>query len=143
MPTHQIADENDPNLPYRTLSAGAVIEEYTQETAKGQIIKRTVSRATGHEVDYKLVTFELDDKENPKNWSKLYKWWCTMMIAAVCFVVAFASSIITADIVGVSKEFNVSDEVSFLTITLFVIGFGVGPMAFAYVVFPEVTANQG
>lgn len=55
-----------------------------------------------------------------------YKWYCTMVVAATCFVVALASSVVTADIAGVAEEFNVSEEVALLTITLFVVGFGVG-----------------
>ena len=54
-----------------------------------------------------------------------------MCVAVTCFVVAFNSSVITADIEGVAQEFNVSEEVALLSITLFVVGFGVGPMAFA------------
>ena len=73
-----------------------------------------------------LVAFSHDDKANPKNWSKALKWYCTMIVAFVCFVVAFNSSVVTADITGVSKEYNVSDEVSLLTVTLFVVGFGLG-----------------
>lgn len=41
-------------------------------------------------------------------------------------MVAFASSVITADIAGVVKEFGVSEEVALLPITLFVVGFGIG-----------------
>ncbi|KAI9282911.1 MFS multidrug transporter [Umbelopsis sp. AD052] len=129
--SRQIENGEDPNLPYRTLSKNANMDEYTHETATGNIITRKFSQATGHEVEYKLVTFEINDKENPKNWSKAYKWYCTMLIALVCFIVALASSIVTADIGGVSEEFGVSEEVSLLTVTLFVVGFGVGPMVFA------------
>lgn len=78
-----------------------------------------------------MVTFEINDPENPKNWSKAYKWYCTMLIALVCFVVAFASSVITADVEGPAKDLGMSTEVSLLAITLFVIGFGIGPMVFA------------
>lgn len=81
--------------------------------------------------DYKLVTFAEGDPANPKNWSKAYKWWCTMVVAITCFVVAFASSVITADIEGVAKEFHVSEEAALVSITVFVVGFGVGPMIFA------------
>ncbi|KAK6834600.1 multidrug resistance protein [Apiospora arundinis] len=81
--------------------------------------------------NYQLVTFVEHDPENPKNWSKAYKWYCTMVVAVTCFVVAFASSVVTADIAGVAEEFHVSEEVALLSITLFVVGFGVGPMAFA------------
>ena len=83
------------------------------------------------QVEHHLVAFEPDDPENPKNWSKAYKWYCTMVVALTCFVVALASSVITPDIEGVQKEFGVSREAALLSITVFVVGFGVGPMAFA------------
>ncbi|SPQ18500.1 9546dfef-2f69-4169-988a-2ecb98ad9bb6 [Thermothielavioides terrestris] len=81
--------------------------------------------------DYKLVSFAEGDPENPKNWSKLCKWYITMVVAFTCFVVAFCSSVITSDLGGVAEDFNVSREAALLTITVFVIGFGVGPMLFA------------
>ncbi|CAJ2507797.1 Uu.00g089830.m01.CDS01 [Anthostomella pinea] len=116
------------NLPTRTLSAGANLAEYTVETEPGEIPGPLEPDGQHH---YKLVTFHPDDPENPKNWSKAYKWYCTMVVAITCFVVAFASSVVTADIPGVVKEFNVSEEVALLSITLFVMGFGIGPMIFA------------
>ncbi|KAI1469763.1 MFS general substrate transporter [Daldinia caldariorum] len=124
-----VRDPNlDLNLPYRTLSGDANLSEYTTETPSGAIPGPV--RPDG-ERRYKLVTFTPGDPENPKNWSKAYKWYCTMVVAATCFVVAFSSSVITADIAGVSDEFGVSEEVALLSISLFVVGFGVGPMAFA------------
>lgn len=57
--------------------------------------------------------------------------YCTMCVAITCFVVAFNSAVVTADLEGVAETFHVSEEVTLLTITLFVIGFGVGPMVFA------------
>lgn len=119
------------NLPTRTLSNDAALEEYTTETINGQMLREVRSNVTGNIERYELVTWKVNDPENPKNWSKAYKWWCTMCVAITCFVVAFNSAVITADIEGVAEEFNVSEEVALLTITLFVIGFGVGPMAFA------------
>jgi multidrug resistance protein len=119
------------NLPYRTLTHDARIDEYTEETANGQILREVRSNVTGKLERYELVTFKINDPENPKNWSKAYKWWCTMCVAITCFVVAFNSAVITADLEGVAAEFNVSMEVALLTITLFVVGFGVGPMVFA------------
>jgi multidrug resistance protein len=119
------------NLPTRTLSNDADLEEYTTETIDGQILREARSNVTGNIERYELVTWKINDPENPKNWSKAYKWWCTMCVALTCFVVAFNSAVITADIEGVAEEFHVSEEVALLTITLFVVGFGVGPMAFA------------
>lgn len=78
-----------------------------------------------------LVAFAPADPGNPKNWSKAFKWYCTMVVALTCFVVALASSVITADIAGVRDEFGVSEEVALASISVFVVGFGVGPMVFA------------
>ncbi|PVH73714.1 MFS general substrate transporter [Cadophora sp. DSE1049] len=107
----------------------ANLEEYTKETASGEM-DAGVTTPDG-KGDYKLVTFLPNDPANPKNWSKAYKWYITMIVALTCFVVAFASSVVTADIVGVTEEFGVSEEVALLSITLFVVGFGIGPMVFA------------
>jgi len=113
----------DVNLPYRTLSAGANLNEYTSEQPEGEIAGKLESDGSHH---YKLVTFTPNDPDNPKNWSKAYKWYCTMVVAVTCFVVAFASSVITADISGVEKEFNVSEEVALVSVSVFVVGFGLG-----------------
>jgi MFS family permease len=49
-----------------------------------------------------------------------------MVVAVTCFVVALASSVITADIAGVEREFNISEELALSSISLFVVGFGLG-----------------
>lgn len=122
-PSKESFDPNlDVNLPYRTLTANAHMEEYTVPSRTGEVpLDRT----------HNLVTFTPDDPENPKNWSKAFKWYCTMVVALTCFVVAFASAVVTANIPGVAEEFHVSEEVALLSISLFVVGFGVGPMVFA------------
>jgi hypothetical protein len=116
-------------LPYRTLTENADMGEYLHETATG--LHSVQSRRSGRVERYELVTFKENDPENPKNWSKGYKWWCTMVVALTCFCVAFNSAVITADVIGVAETFNVSEEVALLPITLFVVGFGVGPLVFA------------
>lgn len=114
----------DENLPYRTLSPAANMAEYTSEKPGGEIPAGPIDPLSGHE--YELVAFAPNDPGNPKNWSKAYKWYCTMVVAITCFVVAFCSSVITADLGGVEKSFNVSEEVALVSITLFVVGFGLG-----------------
>lgn len=49
-----------------------------------------------------------------------------MCVAVTCFVVALNSAVVTADIGGVAEEFGCSEEVALLSITLFVMGFGIG-----------------
>ncbi|KAI0188939.1 major facilitator superfamily transporter [Xylaria flabelliformis] len=118
----------DINLPNRTLSNAANLAEYVVETREGQI-PGPVEPDGQHR--YRLVTFHPGDPENPKNWSKGFKWYITMVVATTCFVVAFASSVVTPDIDGVASEFGCGREVALLSITLFVVGFGVGPLVFA------------
>jgi hypothetical protein len=119
------------NLPCRVLSNEANMAEYTEETVLGQIPTAVISKTSGKLENYELVTFKINDPRNPKNWSKTYKWYCTGVVACTCFVVAFCSGVITADLAGVSETFRVSEEVALLTITVFVFGFGVGLLVFA------------
>lgn len=56
---------------------------------------------------------------------------CTVLIALTCLVVALCSSVITAGVPQWEEEFNVNRETALLAITLFVMGFGIGPMMFA------------
>ena len=125
--------EVDMNLPYRLVTEGANLDEYeTLVSPTGEVPGPTIySHVSQKEVSYKLVVFKPDDPTNPKNWKKAYKWYCTMIVAMTCFSVAFCSSVITADILGVQETFNCSEEVALLTVTVFVVGFGVGPMVFA------------
>ncbi|KAI5307373.1 hypothetical protein KEM56_005226 [Ascosphaera pollenicola] len=129
--TTGVPDTTDPtDLPTRELEPTANLNEYITETPSGLIPKKTKTK-DGVEEDYELVTWKEGDPENPKNWPKWKKWYITMTVAWTCFVVAFCSGIVTADFEDVEAEFNVSAEVALLTITVFVVGFGVGPMVFA------------
>jgi len=118
------------NLPFRTLSQNAAFDEYTAETTEG-VLHEVRTNRTGQIEEKSLVTFTINDKENPKNWSKAYKWWCTMTVALVCFSVAFNSAVITANIAAPAEEYHVSQEVALLSITVYVIGFGIGPLVWA------------
>lgn len=127
----------DVNLPYRTFSNAANLAEYTVEDPSGEIEGPLESDG---EHRYKLVTFKPNDPDNPKNWSKAYKWYCTMVVALTCFVVAFASSVITADIGGMASEFEVSEEVALISISIFVVGFGIGMSNHPW--FPNLITNR-
>lgn len=61
------------NLPSRTLNSTANLGEYFEETVSGQITQDRRSK-NGKIEKYELVTWKVDDPENPKNWSKAYKW---------------------------------------------------------------------
>lgn len=79
----------------------------------------------------RIVEFVENDKVDPRNYSKLKKWYLTGLLGVVCFDVALASGIVTGGMEGPMETFGVSMEVSILAVTLMVIGFGIGPLIFA------------
>ncbi|KAK9367075.1 major facilitator superfamily domain-containing protein [Lipomyces kononenkoae] len=72
-----------------------------------------------------------DDPENPFNWPTSKKWRITLIVSLLTFCVAFASSVFTAGISLIAVDFNVSETVATLGLTLYVVGFAVGPLIFA------------
>ncbi|KAI5480505.1 MFS polyamine transporter [Pseudohyphozyma bogoriensis] len=79
----------------------------------------------------KLVTWLLDDPQNPRNWSTTRKWIQTVVPTMLCFDSGIASSIITGGLTPVQDELHISEEVVNLTVSLFVVGFGLGPLLFS------------
>ncbi|KAF8066995.1 MFS polyamine transporter [Lyophyllum atratum] len=79
----------------------------------------------------KLVEFEPGSGENPREWGFGRKWYITGTTSFLCLAVALGSSIITGDLEGPVKTFGTTQEIVNLTVTCFVIGFGIGPLLFA------------
>lgn len=70
------------------------------------------------------------DPENPQNWSSKFKWYTIMILACMTFVVSFGSSVWSTATVVTAEEFGVSQEVMILGVTLYVVGFALGPLVF-------------
>lgn len=83
------------------------------------------------ETDAFLVQFKENDPENPKNYSKTRKWFITAFTGLLCFAVSVGSSMPTGDLKGAAQTLGVANVSINLSITLFVAGFGFGPMFFA------------
>lgn len=124
-----MSSESSSHAHYRSGSINVNLNDSVQKKRNSQAVYTIPVHDTEQPDTPTLVAFTSDDKANPKNWSKAFKWYYTMVVAFTCFVVAFNSSVVTADITGVSKQFGVSDEVSLLTVTLFVVGFGLGEVS--------------
>ncbi|MCJ1300577.1 hypothetical protein MMC08_003374 [Hypocenomyce scalaris] len=68
-----------------------------------------------------------NDPENPMNWPRSKKWLVTSFFSFMTFVITFSSSVFSTATVVTSTEFGVSQEVTTLGTSLFVLGFAVGP----------------
>ncbi|GEQ67883.1 hypothetical protein JCM33374_g1549 [Metschnikowia sp. JCM 33374] len=90
--------------------------------------KQTVRSATVAE-DRIIVTWDgEDDPENPYNWPLVYK---VLFVAKIGLLTAFvymASAIYTPGISEIMKEMHVNRVLATLPLTLFVFGYGIGPM---------------
>lgn len=78
--------------------------------------------------DNYLVAWDKDDPANPKNFSSGYKLWMTTQMALLAFVGSFGASVISPAEATLAAEFNVSNEVTVLVLSLFVLGYAFGPM---------------
>lgn len=80
----------------------------------------------------RLVEFVPEDRGNPMNFASARKWLFTVMLGMICFVVALGLAIVTGDLTHPAEYFGVSEEVIILaSVTVFVLGFGFGPLLFA------------
>ncbi|KAJ5549140.1 hypothetical protein N7513_006374 [Penicillium frequentans] len=69
-----------------------------------------------------------DDPENPQNWSTKKKSFVSSLICFLTFAIYVGSAIYTPGVPGVEEQFGVSSVAALLGLTLFVLGYGLGPM---------------
>ncbi|OQE38073.1 hypothetical protein PENCOP_c009G04549 [Penicillium coprophilum] len=133
-----IGHDSDPVFP----------EEYTVETSTGLVPEKTLEQIRSHlstsstkpgtppdtdvekggngPVDF--VTFTIGDPAHPYNWSRVYRWYITLVASALVVCVAFGSAIVTGGLGLIEDKYNVSLEVAILTCSIMVCGFAVGPL---------------
>ncbi|KAK1985952.1 multidrug resistance protein [Colletotrichum cereale] len=75
-----------------------------------------------------LVEFLPNDPENPQNWSLAKKVFVTVQICLLTSTIYIGSAIYTAGLKDVMLVFGVSQVSALLGLTLFVAGYGLGPM---------------
>lgn len=72
-----------------------------------------------------------DDPENPQNWSGCKRFFVSLIICVYTFVVYTSSAIYTTSLEGIMSEFGVSRVQATLGLSLYVLGYGVGPLVFS------------
>jgi MFS family permease len=78
-----------------------------------------------------LVKWEPEESANPFNWSTTYKSWVTFQLSMLALAASLASSITAPAESVIAAYIGVSDEVSVLSISLYVLGFAFGPLLWA------------
>lgn len=86
---------------------------------------------SGTEEDPFVVVWIDSDPRNPMLWAQWKKWWLVGLVSIATLAVSFASSAYTGGLSEVIVQFNTSDEVVTLGVSLFVLGFAIGPLIWA------------
>jgi hypothetical protein len=85
----------------------------------------------GTEEEPYAVTWIDNDPRNPMIWSYPYKWMVTIAVAVATLAVSFTSSAFSGGIRGLMAQFGTGKEVATLGLSLFVLGFALGPLFWA------------
>lgn len=85
----------------------------------------------GTDDDPYIVDYLHNDHQDAMNFSYRRKWAIAIFQSLSTFVVTFSSSVYVSCIGGIEQRFNVSGEVATLGLSLFVLGFAVGPLFWA------------
>ncbi|KAH7054530.1 putative caffeine resistance protein 5 [Macrophomina phaseolina] len=85
--------------------------------------------ATENGRDMLMVTwYGPDDPDNPQNWSLGKKFFVTFEICLLTFSIYIGSAIYSAGLLDVEQDFGVSQVAATLGLSMFVAGYGLGPM---------------
>ncbi|KAI0544899.1 MFS transporter [Xylaria curta] len=85
----------------------------------------------GTDDDPYIVDYLSNDNQDAMNFSKGRKWAIAILQSLSTFAVTFASSVYVSGLEGVVRDFDVSEEVATLGLSLFVLGFALGPLIWA------------
>jgi DHA1 family multidrug resistance protein-like MFS transporter len=78
-----------------------------------------------------VTWYSEDDPDNPHNWSSSKKFLIGLLILTYTVSVYIGSSMYTASIPDITSIFGVSETAAALGLSLYVVGYGVGPLLFA------------
>ena len=94
--------------------------------------KSSYSGAGTHDDPY-VVSYDIDknDPTNPLNFTDRRKLLITIITSVSTLVVSFDSSCFSGAADAIMQEFNVSEEIFTLGVSLYVLGFGIGPLFWA------------
>ncbi|KAF3070850.1 hypothetical protein GL218_00183 [Daldinia childiae] len=74
----------------------------------------------------------LEDAKNPYGIATGMKWWIIIILALGTLSVSLSSSVFSGSLPQIESDFGVGSELVILSVSLFVLGFAIGPMAELY-----------
>ena len=149
-PNHDSGDENDPRERPIDLEKQRTIYEPSNDNELRSTISRRITRTESltrknsqranfsHPLSHIKTTTDVivdfegpDDPYRPLNWPFRKKAITTLLYGLTTMGSTFASSVYSSAIPTISKDYHVGTEVSTLGLSLFLAGFGLGPLLWA------------
>ncbi|KAI0281088.1 MFS polyamine transporter [Russula brevipes] len=107
------------------------VEDDGQHGTNVELAKLTTSPlpAPESEADSNIVTWDgPNDPTNPRNWSRKYKWFITLLVSINNLSATYSSSSPSATAPFIQRAFHSSREVSYLVTSTFLLGYAIGPI---------------
>ncbi|EKM57337.1 uncharacterized protein PHACADRAFT_208428 [Phanerochaete carnosa HHB-10118-sp] len=100
------------------------------EVEEGDLAKEKEKSSVMQEIAESRIVewYGPNDSENPQNWSLAKKSFVTFQVCLLTFSVYIGSAIYSPGIDEIAAQFGVSPVAATLGLTLFVVGYGIGPM---------------
>lgn len=111
--------------PYNSISHLRIV--FSQSLVTDEVLHHSYPGSGTPEDPYR-IEFIPHDPRNPKTWRKWKKWLVTVTCAVATLAVTFASSAFTGGITEMMEAFGVGTELVTLGVSLFVLGFAIGPL---------------
>lgn len=92
-----------------------------------EVEKTPIYDGQGTEKDPFVVEFQKDDPGNPMNWASFRKWFITLVATMSVFAVTLTSSAYSVSANEVIQDLDISLEIFTVGLSLFVLGFALGP----------------
>ncbi|KAL3457676.1 MFS general substrate transporter [Aspergillus heterothallicus] len=86
---------------------------------------------SGTDEDPFIITWIPDDPRNPQLSPQSRKWWITVLVSLAALAVSLISSAYSGGLNEILENFSISEEVAYVGISLYVLGFAVGPVFWA------------
>ncbi|KAK4496830.1 hypothetical protein PRZ48_012814 [Zasmidium cellare] len=77
------------------------------------------------------ITFSHNDPENPRHFPRWKKWYIVGLVSYFNLISSLGASGYSSGSAGIAQTFDVSSEVATVGLSMFVIGFAIGPLALA------------
>jgi hypothetical protein len=84
-----------------------------------KILQRQAREQISESKELQLVEWNVDDPENPRNWSYGFKYWITLQLGMLAFAASIGSSITAPATASIAAYANVSHEVAVLSVSLY------------------------